>query len=157
MVKSRQVLFCGLVLAFDGHAKSFASNFNAYFRAEFLEFPAHCCSNLPETYLIDEKFLLRSEYYLWSQTKEILISIPCVPCKQQVANSNTVPILVFLLIHPFGCDASSSLGEVYSRQATEWNCERIPQCFSRHEVLSNFNNIQNSCIHAKFAQFVSLW
>ena len=57
-----------------------------------------------------------------SQT--ILISTPFSPCKQQVATSNTVPILVFPWIHPFGCDVESSLGKVYSRQATLLICER---------------------------------
>ena len=54
----------------------------------------------------------------------ILISTPYLPCKQQVATSNTGRILVFPLIQPFGSDESSSLGKVYSRQATEYvNCE----------------------------------
>ena len=33
-------------------------------------------------------------------------------------NFNADPILVFPWIHPFGCDAFSSLGRVFSRQAT---------------------------------------
>ena len=37
-------------------------------------------------------------------------------------------ILVFPWIQPFGCDASS-LGRVYSRQATAWNCERSAVSF----------------------------
>ena len=54
----------------------------------------------------------------------ILISTPYLPCRQQVATSNTGPILVFLLIQPFGSDESSSPGKVYSRQATaSVNCE----------------------------------
>ena len=76
------------------------------------------------------------------------------------SNSLQLPIRVqfwcSLWIHPFGCDASSSLGRVYSRQATVLNCVRFSGVF-RHEVLSNFNNIQKSCLHTKFAQFVLLW
>ena len=48
----------------------------------------------------------------------ILISTPYLPCKQQVATSKTGPMLVFPLIQPFGSDNFSSLGRVYSRQAT---------------------------------------
>ena len=44
--------------------------------------------------------------------------------------SNTGPILVFPLIQPFGSDESSSLGKVYSRQATESvNCENSSVSF----------------------------
>ena len=46
-----------------------------------------------------------------------------------VATSNTGPIFVFPWIHPFGCDAPSSLGRVYSRQATAWNCENSAVSF----------------------------
>ena len=40
----------------------------------------------------------------------ILTSTPCLPCKLLVATYNTGPISVFPWIHPFGCDAASSLG-----------------------------------------------
>ena len=64
------------------------------------------------------------------------------------------PIWVFPRIEPFGSDVYSSLGRVYSRQATaSVNCAEFCSVF-RHEVLSNFNNIQKSCVHTKFAQFV---
>ena len=44
--------------------------------------------------------------------------------------SNTGPILVFPRIQPFGSDASSSLGKVYSRQATaSVNCENSAVSF----------------------------
>ena len=36
---------------------------------------------------------------------------------------------MFPWIHPFGCDAPSSLGRVYSRQATTWNCVRSAVSF----------------------------
>ena len=51
-------------------------------------------------------------------------------CRQQVVTSNTGPILVFPLIQPCGSDDSSSLGKVYSRQATESvNCENSSVSF----------------------------
>ena len=60
----------------------------------------------------------------------ILISTLYLPCKQQVATSNTGPILVFPRIQPLGSDASSSLGRVYSRQATVFvNCENSSVSF----------------------------
>ena len=44
--------------------------------------------------------------------------------------SNTGPILVFPRIQPFGSDDFSSLGKVYSRQATESvNCENYSVSF----------------------------
>ena len=47
-----------------------------------------------------------------------------------MVTSNTGPILVFPLIQPFGSDESSSLGKVYSRQATESvNCENSSVSF----------------------------
>ena len=86
----------------------------------------------------------------------ILIPTPYLPCRQQVVTANMGPILVFPRIQPFGSEESSSLGKVYSRQATE---SVIWEFFSvfRHEVLSEINNIQESCIHTKFAQSVLSW
>ena len=49
----------------------------------------------------------------------ILISTPYLPCRQQVVTSNAGPILVFPRIQPFGSDKLSSLGKVYSPQATQ--------------------------------------
>ena len=51
------------------------------------------------------------------------------PNRELVATSNTGPILVFPGIHPFGCDVESSLGRVYSRQATVLNCVESPVSF----------------------------
>ena len=69
------------------------------------------------TNLIHEKFCSRSECCLCSKTL-ILISTPCLPCKLPVVTSSTGPILVFPWIDPFFCDVDSSLGKVFSRQAT---------------------------------------
>ena len=68
-------------------------------------------------------------------------------CSQHVAISNTVPILVLTWIHPFDCDASSSLGRVYSRLATARNCENYAVSFvmnivrfqQRSEILHPYN------------------
>ena len=79
----------------------------------------------------------------------ILISTPYLPCSQQVVTSTTGPILVFPLIQPFGSDVSSSLGKVYSRQATEsLNCENSSVSFvMKHcptsTVVSNPASVQN--------------
>ena len=49
---------------------------------------------------------------------------------QQVATSNTGPILLFPRIQPFGSDDFSSLGKVYSRHATDTvNCENYSVSF----------------------------
>ena len=63
-------------------------------------------------------------------TDIILISTPYLPCKKQIATSKTGPILMFPRIQPFGSDAPSSLGRMYSRQATEsLNCENYAVSF----------------------------
>ena len=49
----------------------------------------------------------------------ILISTPYLPCRQQVVTSLTGPTLVFPRIQPFFSVKLSSLGKVYSRQATD--------------------------------------
>ena len=85
----------------------------------------------------------------------ILISTPCLPCKQQVVTSNAGPNLNFPMIQPFGSDESSSLGKVYSRQATESVNSENSRVF-RHEILSDFICGQESCISTKFAQSVLL-
>ena len=75
----------------------------------------------------------------------------------QVVTSNTGPILVFPRIKPYGSDEFSSLGKVYSRQATEFvNCENSSVSFVI-EVLSDFNCCQESCISAKFNHAILLW
>ena len=63
-------------------------------------------------------------------TDSILISTPYLPCRQQVVTSNAGPILVFPLFQPSGSDVFSSLGKVYSRQATaSVNCENSSVSF----------------------------
>ena len=73
---------------------------------------------------------------------------PYLPCSQQAVTSNTGPIWVFPRIQPFWSDYFSSLGKVYSRQATQclWN-----------EVLSDINRCQESCISTKFNHTILLW
>ena len=79
----------------------------------------------------------------------ILISTPYLPCGQQIVTSNTGPILVFPRIQPFGSDVSSSLGRMYSRQATESvNCENssvshVMKYCPTSTVVRNAASIQN--------------
>ena len=68
--------------------------------------------------------ILTHEWELSWFKDSILVSTPCIPCRYLVVTSNTGPILVFPRIQPFGSDDFSSLGKVYSRQATDSvNCE----------------------------------
>ena len=116
-------------------------------RAELLEFLSHCCSNSSQTYLIHEKFWPRSEYCLCSKTR-FWSQLHSYRVRNWLQLSNTGPIFVFPWIHPFGCDASSSLGRVYSRQATAWNCERsavsfVLKCCPISTTFRNPASIQN--------------
>ena len=70
-------------------------------RAELLEFPARCCSN-SRPICFEPWEIPTQEWELSLFMDMILISTPYLPCKQQVATSNTGPILVFPLIQPFG-------------------------------------------------------
>ena len=126
--KTAGSLLRGFALAFDRHPKSFAFNFNAYSSSWS---SGISCSLLFKfiTNLFGPWEVLTQEWVLSLFTDEILMSTPYFPCKQQVVTSNTGPILVFHWIHPCGCDASSSLGRVYSRQATAWNCENSAVSF----------------------------
>ena len=114
--------FCGFALAFDRNAESPSLNFNAY--------SSNCISEVSRSLLF--KFvtnLLKPWVFLtheweWSLfTDLILISTPYLPCRQQVVNSNTGPILEFPLIQPFG----SSLCEVYVTESV--NCENYSMSF----------------------------
>ena len=58
-------------------------------------------------------------------------------------------LILLVRIHPFASDAGSSRGRVYSRQATERNCFKLPVSFG-HEILTNFNNTHKSCFLAGF-------
>ena len=156
--ESARSRLCGFALAFDRHAKSLASNFSAYSSSCTSEISCSLffkfVTNLFESM---RDFWPKSENCLCSQKYIFLISTPYLPCNQQVAISNTGSILVFPWIHPLGCDASSSLGRVYSRQATaSVNCENSAVSF-RHEILSDFNCSKESCINTKSAQSVLLW
>ena len=117
------ISFCGFALAFDRHAKSPALNFNANSSNCISEVS---CSLLFKfvTNLFKPWEILTHVWELSLFTDIILISTPYLPCRQQVVTSKTGPILMFPQIQPFGSEVSSSLGRVYSRQATEWvNCE----------------------------------
>ena len=126
MAESR---LCGFALAFDRLAKSPAFNLNAY--------SSNCISEVSCSLLF--KFvtnlfmpweILTHQWELSLFTDSILISTPNLPCRLLVVTSNTGPILVFPRIQPFGSDNFSSLGKVYSRQATDSvNCESCSVSF----------------------------
>ena len=113
----------GFASAFDRLAKSPALNFNAKTSNCISEVS---CSLLFKfvTNLFKPWEILTHEWELSLFTDIILISTPYLPCRQKVVTFNTGPILVFPRIQPFGSDDFSSLGKVYSRQATDSvNCE----------------------------------
>ena len=85
---------CCFALAFVRHAKSFASNFKAYSLNWTSEVS---CSLLFKfvTKLLEPWEILTQEWVLSLFKDQILISTPYLSCKQQVATSNTGPILVF--------------------------------------------------------------
>ena len=108
------------------------------------------------TNLFDPWEILTQEWVLSLFKDIILISTPYLPCKQQGATSKTGPIFVFPWIQPFGFDASSSLGRVYSRQATVWNCERSPVSFVL-KYCPFSTTLRNPASLQNFTQFVLLW
>ena len=109
--------------AFDRHAKSFAFSFNAYSSSWSSGISVSLLFKFI-TNLFDPWEILTQEWVLSLSKDQILISTPYLPCQKLVTTSNTGPTLVFPWIQPIGCEASSSLGRVYSRQANAWNCER---------------------------------
>ena len=142
-----------VVLLFDRLAKSPAFNLNAY--------SSNCTSEVScslsswslllksVTNLIKPREFLTHEWELCLFADSILISTPYFPCKQQVETSNTSPILVFPRFQPFGSDVSSSVGKVYSRQATgSVNCENSSVSFvmkycPTSTVVRNHASVQN--------------
>ena len=81
--------------------------------------------NRPHIWSFHKIFWPKIENCLDSQTKfEFQFHIWSV--WKLVVTSNTGPILMFPWIHPFACEAGSSRGRVYSRQATERNCLKLP-------------------------------
>ena len=120
-------LLCGFPFAFE-HAKSFAFSFNAYSSCWSYAISVSLLFKFI-TNLFDPWEILTQEWVLSLSKDQILISTPYLPCISLAATSYTGPILVFPWIHPFGCDAPSSLGRVYSRQATTWNCVRSAVSF----------------------------
>ena len=120
---------CGFALAFDRLAKARAFDFYAHSSNCTSDFS---CSLLFKfvTNFFKQWEILTQEYELSLFTDSILISTPYLPCKKQVVTSNTGPILVFPRIQPFGSVDFSSLGKVYSRQATySVNCENSSVSF----------------------------
>ena len=119
-----EIRLSGFALTFDRLAKAGTFDFNALSSNCISEVSCSLssCSLLYKsvTNLFKPREILTHEWELSLFTDIILISTPYLPCRQQVLTYNTAPILVFPLIQPFGSDASSSLGKMYSRQATKF-------------------------------------
>ena len=140
-MKSWQVLFSVvLLLPCIGTAKSLATSFNA-------------CSSSWNSWssvsllfkfipnLFDPWEILTQQWVLSPLRDHILTSTPYLPCKQLVVTSNTWSIFPWKSVFTTGrCMTLCQVSSVF-----------------RHEVFSNFNSIQKSCIHTKFAQSVLLW
>ena len=132
--KLAEVRLCGFALTFDLLAKSPAFNFSTYSSNCISEVSCSLSSWSLLFNFVTNLFLpweiLTHEWELSLFIDSIPISTPCLPCRQQVVTSNTGPILVFSRIQPFGLDELASLGNVYSRQATESvNCENSSVSF----------------------------
>ena len=103
------------LIAMQNHLHSISTHI---LRAALLRFPAHCCSNSamrnsdPGVRIV---FVHGHDSDLNS-----IFAVQATGCNFQ---------LVFRWIELFGCDASSSLGRVYSRQAAARNCEKSAVSF----------------------------
>ena len=85
-------------------------------QADLQELVCRCCWNPSQIYLIHEKFKPRVSIVSAQRPNSNLGSMFTMQATgrdfQHVSN------FVFPWIHPLGCDDPSSLGRVYSRQAT---------------------------------------
>ena len=161
VVKLAEVRLCGFALTFDRLAKSPAFNFNTYSSNCISEVSCSLSSWSLLFNFVTNLFLpweiLPHEWELSLFIDSIPISTPYLPCRQQVVTSNTDPIMVFPRIQPFGSDELSSLGNVYSRQATESvNCENSSVSFGM-KYCPTSTVVRESCINTKFAHSVLLW
>ena len=100
----------------------------------------HTCSNCTSgiscsllfkfvTNLFEPWEILTHEWELSLVMDMTLISTPHFAVQATSCNFQHGSNLVFPWIQPFGCDASSSLGRVYSRQAAARNCENSAVSF----------------------------
>ena len=154
---SRQnLVFVVLLWLFIGLQNRLHSILTHILRTVFLRFPARCYSNSSQSCLSHEK-ILSKEWELYLFIDMIPISTQYLPCKQQFVTSNTGPVLVF------PSDPAFEFRWIFvSWQGvlTTGHCIRELWEFCivfRHEIMSKFNCSQESCINAKFAQFVFLW
>ena len=101
-------------------------------------FPARCCRppcccSSPWSQLIQAMKILTHEWELCFLTYSIVLSLPLhiyLTHNWLWRPIRSGPILVFPRIQPFGSDDFSSLGKVYSRQATDSvNCENSSVSF----------------------------
>ena len=148
-------LLCVFALAFNRHAKSFASNFNAYSSSWTFGIS---CSLL---FKIHQKLV-------WSmRNSDPRVRIVCSQTKfwSQLRTYRASNWVQFPIRVQFWCSLGSILLVVMllllleEYLFTTGHCMKLWEFHSvfRHEVLSNFKNIQKSCIHTKFVQFVFLW
>ena len=122
-------------------------------QVNLLELPCCCNLNQSRIHLIHEKFWPMIENYLSSETRFWLQFHVC-----RTDNWSWFPIRV-----QFTCFPESILLVVMTF-VTSWKSvftstsrkERFFCVFS-HEILSNLNNMYESCIHTNFTHFVFLW
>ena len=148
------VVFLWPLIGLQNHLHSILTH---SLRTAFLRFSARCrlgpCSSLWPISSSNEKFWLTNDNGLYSLTQFWFPLHIYLVDNKQVVTSNTGPILVFPRIQAFGSDELSSL-----LTTSYWICE-LWEFFSvfRHEILSDFNCGQKSCISTKFAHSVLLW
>ena len=110
------------------------------------------CLNQSQIYLIHEKFWPRSGCCLRSETKfwfQSVFTMQATGRNFQYGSNFCVSL-----------DPSSWLWwSIFPWKSvfTTSHCMKLFSIVFSHEILSNFNNTQESCIHAKFTQFILLW
>ena len=120
-------------------------------RAELLQFPAHCCSNSSQTYLIHEKFWPMSEYCLCSKTK----------FGSQLRTYHANNKLQLPIQAQFWCSLGSILWVVmllllsWKSVCTTGHCMKLWEFFMKYFQIST--TLRNPASIQNFAQFVLLW
>ena len=158
----QRYVFVVFALAFDRLAKSLACNLNAY--------SSNCISEVScslSSWSLLFKFVtnlfkpweILTHEWEWSLLKDsILISTLYLPYRQQVVTSNTGSNLgvpsdpTFLVQIYFHLLARCT----HDRPLNLWSVREFFTVF-RHEILSDFNCGQESCMSTKFGHSVLLW
>ena len=148
-------LLCGFAFAFDRHAKSLAFSLNAYSSSWFSGISVALLFKFI-TNLFDPWQILTQEWVLSLFKDIILISTPYLTVQITGCNFQHGP--------NFGVSLDPSFrlwGFFFSWKSvfTTGHCIKLWEFCSvfRHEILSDFNNNQKSCIHTNVTQFVLLW